>query len=51
VAAIVDRREVNTAPLISPLREGTLDAAFLRPGAAGAGELQVRWLSEEPIFG
>jgi DNA-binding transcriptional LysR family regulator len=34
--------EANTAPL-------TLDAAFLRPGAAGSGELQVRRLSEEPM--
>jgi DNA-binding transcriptional LysR family regulator len=41
--------EANTAPLISRLREGTLDAAFLRPGAAGTGELQVRQLSEEPM--
>jgi DNA-binding transcriptional LysR family regulator len=41
--------EANTAPLITRLREGTLDAAFLRPGAAGTGELQVRQLSEEPM--
>jgi DNA-binding transcriptional LysR family regulator len=41
--------EANTAPLITRLREGTLDAAFLRPGAAGSGELQVRRLSEEPM--
>jgi DNA-binding transcriptional LysR family regulator len=31
------------------LHEGTLDAAFLRPGAVGPGELQVRRLSEEPM--
>jgi DNA-binding transcriptional LysR family regulator len=41
--------EANTAPLITRLRERTLDAAFLRPGAAGSGELQVRRLSEEPM--
>jgi DNA-binding transcriptional LysR family regulator len=41
--------EANTAPLTTRLREGTLDAAFLRPGAAGTGELQVRRLSEEPM--
>ena len=41
--------EANTAPLITRLREGTLDAAFLRPAAAGTGELQVRRLSEEPM--
>jgi DNA-binding transcriptional LysR family regulator len=41
--------EANTAPLITRLREGTLDAAFLRPGAAGTNELQVRRLSEEPM--
>jgi DNA-binding transcriptional LysR family regulator len=41
--------EANTAPLITRLREETLDAAFLRPDAAGTGELQVRGLSEEPM--
>lgn len=41
--------EANTAPLITRLREGTLDTAFLRPGAAGTDELQVRRLSEEPM--
>jgi DNA-binding transcriptional LysR family regulator len=41
--------EANTAPLITRLREGTLDAAFLRPSAASTGELQVRQLSEEPM--
>jgi DNA-binding transcriptional LysR family regulator len=41
--------EANTAPLIARLREGTLDAAFLRPSAAATGELQVRRLSEEPM--
>ena len=41
--------EANTAPLTTRLREGTLDAAFLRPGAAGTGELQVRRLSEESM--
>ena len=42
--------EANTAPLTARLREGTLDAGFLRPGAAGIGELQVRRLSEEPMM-
>jgi DNA-binding transcriptional LysR family regulator len=41
--------EANTAPLITRLREGTLDAAYLRPGAPGTDELQVRRLSEEPM--
>jgi DNA-binding transcriptional LysR family regulator len=41
--------EANTAPLITRLGEGTLDAAFLRPGAAGTGGLQLRRLSEEPM--
>jgi DNA-binding transcriptional LysR family regulator len=41
--------EANTPSLITGLREGTLDAAFLRPGAGGTGELQMRQLSEEPI--
>jgi DNA-binding transcriptional LysR family regulator len=42
--------KANTAPLTTRLREGTLDAAFLLPGAAGTGELQARRLSEEPIM-
>jgi DNA-binding transcriptional LysR family regulator len=41
--------EDNTAPLITRLREGTLDAAFLRPGTPGAEELQLRRLPEEPM--
>jgi DNA-binding transcriptional LysR family regulator len=41
--------EANTAPLITRLRDGTLDAAYLRPGAPGTDELQVRQLSEEPM--
>jgi DNA-binding transcriptional LysR family regulator len=41
--------EANTAPLIARLREGVLDAAFLRPGSADTGDFQVRRLSEEPM--
>jgi DNA-binding transcriptional LysR family regulator len=41
--------EANTALLIPRLREGTLDVVFLRPGAAGTEELQLRRLSEDPI--
>ena len=41
--------EDNTAPLITRLRGGTLDAAFLRPGTPGAEELQLRRLPEEPM--
>jgi DNA-binding transcriptional LysR family regulator len=41
--------EANTAPLVTRLSEGVLDAAFLRPGAPGTEELQLRHLSEEPM--
>jgi DNA-binding transcriptional LysR family regulator len=41
--------EANTARLVTGLREGTLDAVFLRPGTSGTGELQLRRLSEEPM--
>jgi DNA-binding transcriptional LysR family regulator len=41
--------EANTAPLITRLREGSLDAVFLRPGTPGTEELQLRRLPEEPM--
>ena len=41
--------EANTARLVTGLREGTLDAVFLRPGTPGSEELQLRRLSEEPM--
>jgi DNA-binding transcriptional LysR family regulator len=41
--------EANTTRLVTGLREGTLDAVFLRPGAPGSEELQLRRLSEEPM--
>jgi DNA-binding transcriptional LysR family regulator len=41
--------EANTIQLITGLREGTLDAVFLRPGTAGTEDLQLRRLSEDPM--
>ena len=41
--------EANTTRLVTGLREGTLDAVFLRPGTPGSEELQLRPLSEEPM--
>jgi DNA-binding transcriptional LysR family regulator len=41
--------EANTTRLITGLREGTLDAVFLRPGTPGTEDLQLRRLSEEPM--
>jgi DNA-binding transcriptional LysR family regulator len=41
--------EANTALLLAGLRAGTLDAAFLSPGAADTGELQMRRRSEQPM--
>jgi DNA-binding transcriptional LysR family regulator len=41
--------EANTTRLVTGLREGTLDAVFLRPGTSDTGELQLRRLSEEPM--
>ena len=41
--------EANTTRLVTDLREGTLDAVFLRPGTPDTGELQLRRLSEEPM--
>jgi DNA-binding transcriptional LysR family regulator len=41
--------EANTTLLITGLREGTLDAVFLRPGMPDTAELQLRVVSEEPM--
>ena len=41
--------EANTTPLVTGLREGTLDAVFVRPGAPDTGELQLHQLPEEPM--
>src|SRR5271166_5295624 len=41
--------EANTTRLVTGLREGALDAVFLRPGTPGSEELQLRPLSEEPM--
>jgi DNA-binding transcriptional LysR family regulator len=41
--------EANTTRLVTGLRDGTLDAVFLRPGTPDTGELQLRRLSEEPM--
>jgi len=42
--------EANTTRLVAGLREGALDAVFLRPGAAGSEGFQLRLLSEEPML-
>ncbi|WP_112765077.1 LysR family transcriptional regulator [Bosea vestrisii] len=42
--------EANTTRLVAGLREGSLDAVFLRPDAAGIAGLQLRLLSEEPMM-
>jgi DNA-binding transcriptional LysR family regulator len=41
--------EANTTRLVTGLREGALDAVFLRPGTPDTGELQLRRLPEEPM--
>jgi len=41
--------EANTTRLVTGLREGTLDAVFLRPGSPDTGELQLRRLPEEEM--
>ena len=41
--------EANTTPLVTGLREGTLDAVFVRPGTSGTEDLQLRRLSDDPI--
>jgi DNA-binding transcriptional LysR family regulator len=42
--------EANTTRLVAGLRDGSLDAAFLRPGAAGSETFQLRLLSEETMM-
>lgn len=41
--------EANTTRLVAGLSEGTLDVAFLRPGAAGIDNFHLRPLAEEPL--
>jgi DNA-binding transcriptional LysR family regulator len=41
--------EANTTRLIAGLKEGSLDAAFLRPGDAAREAFQLRLLYEEPM--
>jgi len=41
--------EANTTRLVVGLREGMLDAAFLRPGTPGTEELQLSQLPDEPM--
>jgi DNA-binding transcriptional LysR family regulator len=41
--------EANTTRLVVSLREGMLDAVFLRPGTPNTEDLQLRRLSEEPM--
>src|SRR5277367_1798431 len=42
--------EANTTRLVAGLRDGSIDAAFLRPGAVGSEAFQLRQLSEEPLM-
>jgi DNA-binding transcriptional LysR family regulator len=42
--------EANTTRLVDGLRDGSLDAVFLRPGAVGSEAFQLRLLSEEPML-
>jgi DNA-binding transcriptional LysR family regulator len=42
--------EANTTRLVAGLQDGSLDAVFLRPGAAGSEAFQLRLLSEEPMI-
>jgi DNA-binding transcriptional LysR family regulator len=42
--------EANTTRLVAGLREGSLDAVFLRPSASDIEEVQLRLLSEEPMI-
>jgi DNA-binding transcriptional LysR family regulator len=41
--------EANTTRLVAGLQDGSLDAAFLRPGTVGSEAFQLRLLSEEPM--
>jgi DNA-binding transcriptional LysR family regulator len=42
--------EASTTRLVAGLQEGSLDAAFLRPGGADREMIQLRLLSEEPMI-
>jgi DNA-binding transcriptional LysR family regulator len=42
--------EANTTRLVAGLRDGSLDAAFLRPDAEGSDGFQLRLLSEEAMI-
>jgi DNA-binding transcriptional LysR family regulator len=42
--------ELNTTRLVASLRDGQLDAVFLRSESAGGDDLQTRRLSEEPML-
>ncbi|PTQ12393.1 LysR family transcriptional regulator [Sphingomonas oleivorans] len=42
--------EANSSGLAAGLRDGSLDAAFLRPGAVGGDDLQLHLLHEEPML-
>jgi DNA-binding transcriptional LysR family regulator len=42
--------ESNTIRLVTSLHEGSLDAAFLRPGVPDSEAFQLRLLSEEPML-
>lgn len=46
----VTLEEANTTRLLEGLEEGTLDAVFVRPGAAGIENYQMRHLSDEPLM-
>jgi DNA-binding transcriptional LysR family regulator len=41
--------QATTTRLVAGLQDGSLDAAFLRPGAVGSDAFQLRPLSEEPM--
>ena len=41
--------QAPTTRLVTGLQDGSLDAAFLRPGASGTDAFQLRLLSEEPM--
>jgi DNA-binding transcriptional LysR family regulator len=41
--------EANSTRLVAGLQEGSLDAVFLRPGAPGSNQFQLRMLSKEPM--
>src|SRR5262249_16896200 len=43
-------QETNFAHLVTDLREGELDALFLRSEVPGSEDLQLRLLSEEPML-